>query len=108
MVGIKPSQIGYLKYAEKKGIGRIGDIEVVGCNIEEVKTKFAFIPKKWFYIGRLSLRIQRHSRHCSNFARFLSLVRSSLSTIGFSTLEKKSSIGGLVSLAKGTIFKIDA
>jgi uncharacterized protein (DUF362 family) len=107
IVGIKPSQIGYLRYAEKKGLGKFRDIEVVGCNMEEVKTKFAFIPKKWFYIGRLSLSIQRYSIYCSNFARFLSLVRSSLSTIGFSTLEKRASIGGLVRLAKDTIFKID-
>jgi len=107
VVGIKPSKIGHLKYAEKKGVGKFRDIEVVGCNMEEVKTMFAFIPLKWYYIGRLSLWIQRYSRYCSNFARFLSLVRSSLSTMGFSTLEKRSSIGGLINLAKDTIFKID-
>jgi len=108
IVGIKPSKIGYLKYAEKKGVGMFRSIDVVGCNIEEVKTTFAFIPLKWYYIGRLSLWIQRYSRYWSNFAGFLSLVRSSLSTIGLSTLNKRSSIASLVSLAKDTIFKIDA
>jgi len=108
IAGIKPSRIKYLKYAEKKGIGRSRDIEVVGCSIEEVKTTFKFIPLRLYYIGRLSLMIQRFSRYFFNFARFLSLVRSALSTISFSTLEERSSYMGLLRLAKDTIFRIDA
>jgi uncharacterized protein (DUF362 family) len=108
IVGIKPSKIGYLKYAEKKKVGTFKDIEVVGCRIDEVKTKFAFIPRKWFYVGRLSLWIQRSLRYWSNFARFLSLVRSAMSTIGFSSLKGRLSYRGMIRLAKDTIFKIDA
>lgn len=107
IVGIKPSKIGYLKYAGKKGIGNFKDVTVVGCEIKDVKSSFEFIPLKWYYIGRLSLWVQKFSIYCSNFGRCLSLVRSAMSTIGFSELEKKSSFSGLTRLAKNEIFKID-
>ena len=107
IAGIKPSKIKYLKYAEEKGIGKSRDIEVVGCSIEDVKTNFKFIPLRLYYIGRLSLTIQRFSKQCFNFARLLSLVRSTLSTISFSTLEERSSYMGLLHLAKDTTFRID-
>ena len=107
IMGINPSKIKHLKYAEKKGIGNYRNIEVVGCDIEEVKTKFKFIPLKLYYIGRLSLMFQRFSWYYRNFGRFLGLVRSALSTIGFSDLKERSSYKGLLHLAKDTIFKIN-
>ena len=107
IVGIKPSKIKYLKYAEKNGLGKINDIEVVGCSIEEVKTSFEFIPFKWYTLGKISLWLQRFSARLSNFGRLLSLSRSALSTIGYSELRNRSSISELLSIAKSTVFKID-
>jgi uncharacterized protein (DUF362 family) len=107
IVGIKPSKIKYLKYAEKNGIGKIKDIEVVGCSIEEVKTNFDFIPLKWYLLGKISLSLQRFSRRLSNFGRLLSLTRSAMSTIGYSELRDRSSMSDLLSMARDTIFKID-
>lgn len=106
IVGIKPSKIKYLKYAEKSGIGKIKDVEVVGCSIEEVRTNFDFIPLKWYLLGKTSLSLQRFSRRLSNFGRLLSLTRSAMSTIGYSELMSKSSIPDLWSLARDTMFKI--
>jgi uncharacterized protein (DUF362 family) len=108
IIGMNPSRIEHLKYAAKKGIGNLTQVEVLGCSVEEVQTRFKFIPKKFFYFGRLSLRVQRQSRYMFNTARFLTLVRSSLSTVGLSMLASRLSAVGLVGLAKDTIFKIDA
>jgi len=107
IAGIKPTKVGYLKHAAKKNIGEFKDIEVLGCDINHVKTKFEFIPRKWYYLGRASLRLQKFSKRCSNFARFLSLTRSALSTIGFSDLEKRASFSDMFGLVWDTIFKID-
>jgi len=106
IAGFKASKIKYLKYAEKKGLGKTKNIEIVGCSLEEVKTHFDFIPLKWYYLGKLSLTIQRFSRYLSNFARLLSLARSAMSTIGYSDLSKRLSMAELMSLAKDTVFKI--
>jgi len=106
IAGFKASKIKYLKCAEKKGLGSTKDIEIVGCSLQEVKTRLEFIPLKWFYLGKLSLTIQRFSRRLSNFARLLSLSRSAMATIGYSDLSKRLSIADLMSLAKDTVFKI--
>lgn len=106
IAGFKPSRIKHLRYASKKGLGQYENIETIGCDLEMAKNPFKFIPMKWFYLGRLSMWIQRRSLGCSNLARCLSLARSSLATIGFSTLEKRSSIIELIRLAKDTIFKV--
>lgn len=107
IAGIKPTKVGYLKHAAKKNIGKFNDITVLGCDINQVKTKFEFIPRKWYYLGRVSLRLQKFSKQFSNFARFLSLTRSALSTIGFSELEERVSFSDMFGLAKDTIFRID-
>lgn len=107
IVGIKPSKIKYLKYAAKNGIGKIKDIEVVGCSIEEVRTSFDFIPLKWYLFGKMSLSLQRFSRRLSNLGRLFSLTRSAMSTIGYSELRSRSSMSDLLGMARETIFKID-
>jgi uncharacterized protein (DUF362 family) len=106
IAGFKPSKIKYLKYAEKKGLGKMKNLEIVGCSLEEVKTHFDFIPLKWYYLGKLSLTVQRFSKYLSNFARLLSLSRSAMSTIGYSDLSKRLSKADLMNLAKDTVFKI--
>jgi uncharacterized protein (DUF362 family) len=108
IIGMNPSRIEYLKYAGKKGIGNLENVQVLGCSVEDVQTRFRFISKKWFYFGRLSLCAHRQSMYMFNTARFLSLVRSSLSTIGLSMLASRVSAAGLIRLAKDTILKIDA
>ena len=107
IIGIKASKIKYLKYAEKKGLGKTKNIEVVGFSVEEVKTHFDFIPLKLYYLGRMSLKIQRFSRRLSNFGRMLSLARSAMTTIGYSELRKRLSLSELTSMAKDTVFKIE-
>ena len=107
IVGIKPSKIKYLRYAEKNGIGRTNDIEVVGSSIEEVRTKLDFIPLKWYLLGRISLGLQRTSRRLSNLGRLFSLTRSAMSTIGYSELSNRLSMSDLLRLARDTTFKIE-
>jgi len=108
IMGIKPSSIKYLKCAEKQGIGGMREIVILGSNLQDISTGFDFIPLRWYYLGRVSLWLQRVSRYVSNFAVFLRLARSALSVIGFSELKERSSILGLTRLAKETVFKIDA
>lgn len=107
VIGIKPSRIGYLKHAEKKGIGTWKDVEVVGCSISDVATSFEFIKARHFYLGRVALALQRYSTYTKNFAELVRLVRSASSTVGFSTLERRLSYSGLWRLATNTVFKLD-
>ena len=107
IIGIKPPQIGYLKYAEKKGIGTWKNIEVVGCNVDEAATSLSFIPTRYYYLSKISLALQRYSRYLKNFAEFVSLTRSALSTLGFSAVEKRMSYSGLWHLATDTIFRLE-
>jgi len=107
IVGINPSKIKYLRYAEKNGIGTANDIEVVGSSIEDVRTKFDFIPLKWYLLGRISLSFQRTSRRLSSLGRLLSLTRSAMSTIGYSELRNRLSVSELLRLARNTAFKIE-
>lgn len=107
IVGIRPSKIKYLRYAEKNGLGETEDIEVVGCRIEEVKTSFDFIPLKWYLLGKISLSLQRTSRRLSSLGRLLSLTRSAMSTIGYSELRNRLSMSDLLRLAREQVFKIE-
>ena len=107
VMGINPSKIRYLKYAEKKGIGTSKNIQVVGCKIEEVQTKFKFIPMKYYYLGRFALDIQHFSRRCLNLAKLLSMARSGLSMVGFSTVTKRLSYIELFRMIKNTAFKME-
>lgn len=106
IIGINPSKIKYLKYAERKGLGKTDDIKVVGCSVEELKTNFDFIPMKWYYLGLLSLSIQRWSRRLSNLARLFSLGRSAMSAFGYSDLNRRFSIFDMIRLARD-VFKIN-
>jgi len=108
IIGIRPARIGYLKYAEKKRIGTWKNIEVVGCDIDEVATSFSFIPNRYYYLGRISLALQRHSRYVKNFADFVRLTRSALTTVGLSAIEKRMSYLGLWRLATDITFRLDA
>jgi len=105
IIGIKPSKIKYLKCAEKSGIGTIRDIEVVGCNIDEVKTKCDFIPLRLYLLGKISLNLQRFSRRLVGFGKLLSLGRSAMATIGYSELRSRASIYELLGMAKDMLFK---
>lgn len=107
IIGIKPPKIGYVKYAEKKGIGTWKNIKVVGCNVDEVATSFAFIPTRYYYFSKISLALQRYSRYVRNLAEFVSLTRSALSTVGFSAIEKRLSYSALLHLATDTLFRLE-
>lgn len=107
IIGIKPFRIGYLKHAENKGIGTWKNIQVVGCDVNEVATSFAFIPTEYYCLTKISLALQRYSRYVRNFADFVRLTRSALSTLGFSAIEKRLSYSGLWRLATDTIFRLE-
>ncbi|MCW3975982.1 MAG: DUF362 domain-containing protein [Candidatus Bathyarchaeota archaeon] len=107
IIGIEPSKIEYLKYAERKGIGTQKNIEIVGCDIEEVSTPFSFFPKRYYYLSKVSLAIERYSRYLRNFGELVRLTRSGLSTVGFSAIEKRISYSGLLHLASDVIFKLE-
>lgn len=107
IAGIKPSKIKYLRYAEKNGLGKTKDLEIVGPSIEEVKASFDFIPLRWYLLGKISLSLQRTSRRLYNLGRVFSLTRSAMSTIGYSELRNRLSIFDLLRLARDTTFKIE-
>jgi uncharacterized protein (DUF362 family) len=106
VIGIDPSKIGYLTYAEKKGVGTT-QCEVVGSSIADVATLFSFIPARYYRLSRLSLALQRYSRYMRNCAEFVRLARSALSTVGFSAIESRMSYSGIVKLAADVIFKLE-
>lgn len=108
VMGIKPSKVKYLKRAESRGLGTIKNIETTGFKVEEVQTKFKFIPMRFYYLGRFSLSLQSFSRRCSNFAKLLSMTRSASSMVGISSVTKRLSYLELLQMAKNTVFKIDA
>jgi len=107
VIGINPSKIGYLKHAEKKGIGTSKNIELVGSGIDEVMSPFAFIKGRHYSLSKISLALQRYSRYTRNLAELISLTRSALSTAGFSTIEQRMSYSGLLHLATDTLFKLE-
>lgn len=107
IIGVNPSRIGYLKRAAKKRIGTLEDIKVVGHSVEEVETPFSFIKTRHYYLGKVSLALQRYSSYVKNFSELARLARSALSTAGFSTIENRMSYSGLLRLATDTVFKID-
>jgi uncharacterized protein (DUF362 family) len=105
IMGIKPSSIKYLQYAWKQEIGEMTGIEVRGCQVHEVSTKFQFIPTKLYYLGRVALQLQRLSRYNTNFTRLLQLVRSSLSTMGLSGVSSHLSTRDMLQLVKTVAFR---
>jgi len=107
IIGIQPSRVGYLKYAEKEGIGTWKNIEVVGCDVDEVTTSFASIPTKYYYFSKIPLALERYSTYIGNFAEFVRLYRSALLTLGFSAIKKRMSYSGLWRLATQTIFGLE-
>jgi len=106
VIGIDPSKIGYLRYAEKKGIGT-SQCRVVGSSVAEVATSFSFIPTRYYCLSKLSLALQRYSRYVRNCAELVSLARSALSTVGFSAIESRMSYSGIIKLAANVIFKLE-
>lgn len=107
IIGIKPTRIGYLKYAKKKGIGTWENIEVVGSDIKEVATPFTFIPARYYYLGKIALTLQRFSRYVENLAEVLRLTRSGLSTLGFSAIKNRTSYSELWRLVRSTMFRLE-
>lgn len=69
LAGINPHKIGYLKFAAKKGVGEITNIDVVGDN---VRLDFKFVPFPAFVFSSLSWKILRVSQKISIFASKIS------------------------------------
>lgn len=106
LIGIKPSSIPYLKYAEKRKLGTTTDLQIVGCNLKDVTTEFRF-PSRYYWLTKTALAFERYSILLDNFAEVVRLARSALSTIGFSELQRRLSYRGLFRLAAGTITKLE-
>jgi uncharacterized protein (DUF362 family) len=107
IIGIQPSKIGYLKYAEKKGVGTMKNIKVVGCDVSEVATSFRFISARNYYLSKVALALQRYSRYIMNMAEFVRLARSASATLGISAIEKRMSYRGLWRMAADTLTKLE-
>jgi uncharacterized protein (DUF362 family) len=106
IIGVKPHSIAYLRHAWVNQLGHI-DFTVKGASINQVAKKYAFIPQKWYYLGRVSLRFQRWSHRWASFGKFLSMARSSLSTIGFSELDARLSYKAMLRLARDVLYRMD-
>jgi uncharacterized protein (DUF362 family) len=106
MIGIPPSSVDHLVYAEKKGIGSTRDLRIVGCDLAQVATEFVSIPSRYSWLSGVALTLGRYSTYVNNFAEVVRLSRSALSTVGFSELQHRMSYVGLSRLALDTIFKL--
>jgi uncharacterized protein (DUF362 family) len=105
LIGIPPSSIEYLGYAEKKGIGTTKGLHVEG-DLARVATKFTSIPNKYYRLGEVALALSRYSMYVNNIAEVTRLARSALSTVGFSELQRRLSFAGLWRLASDTVFRL--
>ena len=108
LAGINPFKIGYLKYAAKKGIGEINNIDVVG---DSVQFNFEFVPFPAFVFSSFSLKILRMGRKIDSFTSKISelLEQAYVATItlrhGFHTTLTYGSITreGILRFAKALI-----
>jgi len=107
LIGIPPSSVKYLRYAEKKGIGTTRDLRVVGCDLAHVATSFASIPSRYSWLSGIALALGRYSAYVNNVAEVVRLARSALSTVGFSELQRRMSYVALSRLALDTIFRLE-
>lgn len=69
IAGINPLKIGYLRYAAKKGVGELDNIEVVGDNVQ---FSFKFVPFLAFVFSSFSLKFLRLGRKIDAFASKIS------------------------------------
>jgi uncharacterized protein (DUF362 family) len=106
LMGIEPSSIKYLKYAEKKRLGTTRDLQIVGACFKELATEFKF-PSRYYWLTKTALSLDRYSILVGNFADFVRLARSALSIVGFSELQRRLSYRGLLRMAIDTITKIE-
>jgi uncharacterized protein (DUF362 family) len=106
LIGIPPSSIEYLRYAEKKGIGTTRDLHVIGCDLAQAAVRFTSIPGRYSWLGGLALALGRYSTYVSNLAEVVRLSRSALSTVGFSELQRRISYAGLSRLAIDTLLRL--
>ena len=107
IMGINPSKVKYINYAKKKGLLKSKKIEIVGNDIDEVKTNLDLIKSRSTYFGKMSLFAQKLALYWDNLATFLRLSRSALTTVGLSTLQNRMSYWDMFQLVKETIFKIE-
>ena len=68
-IGINPRTIGYLKYAEKKGVGEYNNVEIVG---DKVQFYFKFLPFPTYILSRLSIIFLRIGNKMNTFFKNIS------------------------------------
>jgi len=107
LIGIQPSSVEYLRYAEKKGIGTTRGLRVVGCDLANRLPSFASIPSRYLWLSSIALTLGRYSTYLNGLAEVVRLARSVLSTVGFPELQRRMSYIALSRLVFETIFKID-
>jgi len=106
VMGFKPKKIPHLKFAMKASGYKEDSFNLVGDDIRSVETRFEFIRLRHYLLARFGLRIQKWSIYLSNFGFFLQKIRSALSLVGFTTVNKKMSFKDIVGMAKRMVFRL--
>jgi uncharacterized protein (DUF362 family) len=106
LIGIKPSSISYLSYAEKMGLGTSADLQIVGSDLKDLAVEFRF-PSRYYWLSQAALALERNSIYVANFAGFVRLTRSALSTIGFNELQRRLSYRAMLRLAIDSITTLE-
>lgn len=104
IIGLKPKQVPHLKLAMKATAYNDSFI-LTGEDVQNVQTKFQFIPLGHYLLARLGLRLQKWGVYLSNFGEFLQKVRSALYLVGFNEVSRKVTLKDVIGLAKKMIFK---
>jgi hypothetical protein len=107
LIGIPPSQIEHLRYAERKGVGTMTDFEIVGSDLGDMAEQFTLLKRRHRWIGNAALALGRYSVDLARFSELVRLVRSASSTVGISQIQKRVSYAGLSRLAIDTLFRLE-
>jgi len=76
-----PKSVPHLKKATKRGLGSMNDIELVGEDLEDVKSSFEFIPSRAFLALRIGDYIKRMADRMYKVGEFTYLAGFFLSNI---------------------------
>lgn len=107
IMGFKPKQVPHLKLIMKVNNYDESNFYLKGEDLNNVKSKFQFMPYRYYLIARIGLRLQKWSVYTSNFGAFLQKMRSALSTVGFNEVNRKVAFRDIIRIAKRMIMKLE-
>ena len=106
IMGFKPKQVPHLKLTMKANSYDESNFCLMGEELNNVQSKFQFIPYRYYLIARIGLRLQKWSLYASNLGSVLQKLRSTLATVGFNEVNRKVAFGDLVRIIKRMIMKL--